>query len=230
MKRVLVTVSVISLFFGLAGCGSTSINEQPMYGGVEKSEELKKADQKFIDWAVNKYGSREKASVAAADIGWQSFDNNDLDTAMKRFNQAWLLDASNAQCYWGFGIIMGNRSARNTEENLRQSLIFLQIAHEKAPANARIMSDLAYSHTILGYFLKKNYRLGSEDEFVKAQTLFTNAAAIAPTEPLIYGQWSILYFYRENYTGAKEKLDKATSLGYKSDNDYINRLDEKLKP
>lgn len=230
MKRIIVIVSISSLCFGIAGCASTAINEQPMYGGLEKSKELEKADRDFIDWAVKEYGTREKASMDAADRGWQLYYNNDLSTAMKRFNQAWLLDSNNAQAYWGFGNIAAKQAAKNhPEENLDESIKYLQMAHEKAPTNPRIMADLAFSHTIKGYFLKKYHKAGAEDEFSKAQLIFANAAKIIPAEPFVNGQWSILYFYREDYFRAKEKLDTAITAGYKPDPQYVNHLNKELK-
>jgi len=201
-----------------------------MYGGLEKSKEIQKKDQGFIDWAVKEFGTREKASKDAADRGWQSYHNNDLSTAMKRFNQAWLLDSSNAQAYWGFGIIVGIRAAENhPEENLNESIKFLQMAYDKDPANARIMADLAHSHTKKGYFLKWKHKIGDEDEFSKAQLIFANAAKIAPADPTINGLWSILYFYKEDYIRAKEKLDTAIAAGYKPEPLYVKDLNKKLK-
>lgn len=39
---------------------------------------------------------------------WDYFNLNAGDTAMMRFNQAWLLDSMNADVYWGFGNLLGN--------------------------------------------------------------------------------------------------------------------------
>jgi hypothetical protein len=52
----------------LCSCGALSENEIPMYGGVPRSPEMQKVDQKFIDNVVGEYGSREKASDAMVDL------------------------------------------------------------------------------------------------------------------------------------------------------------------
>ena len=216
----------------LSGCATyTPTNELPMYGGVEKNAEEKAADDKFVQCIIENLGSKEKGSDDAAICGWQYFYQNDPVTAMKRFNQAWLLNTNNAQAYWGFGVIIGQRSLHaNTEDNLRQSIAFLEIAIEKAPGNARIMTDLAYSHTMLGAaVLKQQQRPSADEEFQKAQNIFEDALMIDPAYPLIHYNWSVLEFYRGNYSSAKAKLDEAMRLGFTPAPDYLKDLTRKKK-
>ncbi len=65
-------------------------------------------------------------SKDAAKLGWKYFYNGDPDTAMKRFNQAWMFDRKNPEAFWGFGVIMGQRATQSDpEKNLRESIHFL---------------------------------------------------------------------------------------------------------
>ena len=227
--RALALLSVAALL--LCGCSPLPMNEIPMYGGIPRSPEMQKADQEFIDQAVKIDGTREKASKAASDRAWEYYYQDDLRTAMKRFNQAWLLDTNNVAAYWGFGNIVGQRAEyADTELNLRQSIMFLETANGKSPNNARIMVDLAFSHTMLGAAVfKQQHRSGADDEFAKAQALFESAMKLEPDYPLLHYNWSVLEFYREDYLSAKTRLDEAVRLGFKPNLGYlkdINRLKE----
>lgn len=83
-------------------------NTLPMYGGPDqvKTPYQLEADEKFIQSATREGQTREKASQAVAAGGWQFFNKGDLSTAMKRFNQAWLLDPNNPEAYKGFAAIL----------------------------------------------------------------------------------------------------------------------------
>jgi tetratricopeptide (TPR) repeat protein len=85
------------------------INTLPKFGGEKKTPEQIKLDQDLIDWALKKAGGDARyAAEQAARVGWDYFYNGDSSTAMKRFNQAWLLDPTYADAYWGMAVIVGN--------------------------------------------------------------------------------------------------------------------------
>jgi tetratricopeptide (TPR) repeat protein len=189
------------------------INEMPMYGG-----------QHNPDVATNK-----ESSKSAAQLGWKYYYSGDLDTAMKRFNQAWMFDRENADVYWGFGLIMGQKASQEeTENNLRESIKYLGIANKKKPKNARIMVDLAFSHAILGEYLLSKKKI-AKDEFNQARILFQQAEKLEPEYPLLYSNWSVLEFYAGNYESAKKLLAKSKKLGFNPDPDYEKDLESKIK-
>ena len=187
------------------------INELPMYGGQhDPNVETNKASSKSV-----------------AELAWKYYYSGDLDTAIKRFNQAWMFDRENVDAFWGFGLIMGQRASKeDTEKNLRESIKYLEMAKARSPQNARILVDLAFSHTILGdYLLSK--KESAEDEFNKARTLFQQAEKLEPEYPLIYSNWSVLEFYAGNYSTAKKLLAKSKKLGFKPDSSYEKELENK---
>lgn len=189
-------------------------NELPMYG--EKYNPEVEEDK--------------EASKGVAKLGWQYYYRGDLDTAIKRFNQAWMLNRENVEAFWGFGVILGRRADNeDPERNLKESIRFLEIAQKKAPSNARILVDLAQSHTSLGAFYNDSKRPGANDEFNKARALFDAAEKLEPEYPLVYADRSILNFYAGDYVRAKEQLDKAKSLGFTPDPKYVADLESKLK-
>lgn len=75
-----------------------------MYGGMDKTTipVLKAVDEKFITDTTNHYGTREKASAALVNNGFEYCQRNDLANAIRRFNQAWLLDPKNPEVYVGY--------------------------------------------------------------------------------------------------------------------------------
>ena len=96
----------------LSGCLATSpvnqgtrIDELPMYGGIDRSRvpKLKAGDEKFISDVITQFGSREKASALWVNQGYRFYKQDQLGLAMRRFNQAWLLNPNNPEVYAGFG-------------------------------------------------------------------------------------------------------------------------------
>jgi len=189
------------------------MNEIPMYGGqhnpqVEENKEF---------------------SNNAAELGWKYYDKGDYDTAIKRFNQAWMFDRNNYRAYWGFGVIMGARAMKeNPKENLEESIKYLEKANELAKDNPRLMVDLAYSETMLGAFLKNDKEENFQAHFDKARNLYEGSEKLDKNYPLLYSNWSILNFFEDKCIEAKEKLDIAKKLGFKPQPGYEKDLNEKL--
>jgi tetratricopeptide (TPR) repeat protein len=84
------------------------LEEQPLYGEMPKTADTQKADDQFIAAAV-KYGTRAQTSDHSVTLGWQYLAKHDVPTAMKRFNQAWLLDPGNGNAFHGFAVIVMDR-------------------------------------------------------------------------------------------------------------------------
>lgn len=189
------------------------INQLPMYGGQhEPSVE------------INPEFSRD-----AALHGWKAFYQGDFDTAMMRFNQAWLFDQANAQAYWGFGLVEGKRAGEDKPEmHLKGSIHFLERAHQLEPENGKIIGDLAYSMTLLG----RHYQVhghAHEAYYANALQLYATASELNPEYPPIWATWSVCLFYRGDYAEAKAKADHATSIGYRFGADFIEQLNTQLE-
>lgn len=113
--KLLTRIAIFGQTFMLAGCLAispenqpTRIDEVPMYGGMDRSQapELKAADEKFIADVSRHYGSREKASRLWVEQGFKFYQQDDLGMAMRRFNQAWLLNPNNPDAYTGFASVL----------------------------------------------------------------------------------------------------------------------------
>lgn len=211
MRNIIISLLITIIFQSSAFAIERPINELPMYGGQHNP----------------KVESNKKISQSAAKLGWKYYYSGDLDTAIKRFNQAWMFDRENVEALWGFGLIMGQRASKeNTEHNLRESVKYLEMAKSRSPKNARILVDLAFSTTILGNFLLTEKKIAN-DEFNKARSLLQQAQKLEPEYPLVYSNWSVLEFYSGNYSTAKQLLAKSKKLGFKPDPAYEKELQNK---
>ncbi len=64
--------------------------------------------------------------------------------------------------------------------------------------------------------------------FDKAEKNLNNAIAISKDYPMIYANYSVLEYYRENYSQSKTYLEKAKLLGFQIDPSFEMKLNEKL--
>ena len=85
----------------------TEINLRPEYGNVLKSRGQLDEDKTFIDVVLKQDTTHRKGSEHLVKLGFSYLSKGDMETAMKRFNQAWLLDPKNENAYWGYGAIYG---------------------------------------------------------------------------------------------------------------------------
>ncbi|MBC7864481.1 MAG: hypothetical protein IAF38_16015 [Bacteroidia bacterium] len=96
--------------FTLAGWqtrASAQSNLLPMYGQKPKTEKELQANKEFLQkMGLGKSQSyiRYRSDVTA-ESGWKNYYAGALDTAMFRFNQAWLIDSTNSGPYIGFSTI-----------------------------------------------------------------------------------------------------------------------------
>jgi len=107
MKKLIVLIGLC----GLLGCVSdpgVRIDQVPMYGGIDRSADprLAAGDRQFIDQVVSQYGDHRAASKAFVNQGFAYYYEENLDFAMRRFNQAWLLDDEYPEVYYGFGTVL----------------------------------------------------------------------------------------------------------------------------
>jgi tetratricopeptide (TPR) repeat protein len=81
-------------------------NLLPKYGNEPKADWQKAADDAYIKATDEEYqGDRKKASMDTAMRGWQYLAGGDLEAAMRRFNQAWLLNHKNGIALWGMAAV-----------------------------------------------------------------------------------------------------------------------------
>lgn len=96
-------------------------NQLPMYGGIKKGAAMIEADLAFLERVRNQGYSRIEGSQKSVLLGHQYFSKYQVADAIKRFNQAWLLDPNWAGPYHGFALVLLKRDfdSKNAERFFR---------------------------------------------------------------------------------------------------------------
>jgi len=215
MRKLLFFLLTIVYLF-CSGCGKTSTNEIPMYGGIEFTPEQKEINEKFIQGVVKQYGSREAAADESVRWGWHYYnEKHDLKTAMKRFNQAWLLDPNNAGAFFGFGFLMAEKGKED------EAITYYKKSIELDPKNAVAICNFGRIYENKAYRLyrqrKRKEMLRNLDEAIN---LYKKASQVATTDDdlgYIYYQWAVALELAGNYEEAWNKI----KLARKHDGHYI---------
>lgn len=117
MSRCRRLAAGLSLVFAAAAAvavAGTDINQLPKYGGGPKNAAQVEADRRLLEGVDAQFGGdRPRAAREAAQRGWDEFRRGRHDDAMRRFNQAWLIDPTNGAALWGMAAVSGVRGQRS---------------------------------------------------------------------------------------------------------------------
>lgn len=242
--NIKITTIIICFMVIINGCGNTPINELPMYGGIKRTPAEIESDNKLIE-TVTKNQTRQEASREAARLGWEYYHESDLKTAMKRFNQAWLLDPENPYAYWGFGLILAEKAQKKASvEMIDQAVQMLERTAELLPQNSRVFTDLALSYSEKGLY-ERNYshehpgvkRLkpveqrnnkDGQGSFNRANDLFSQARQIKPDFGRLYYFWAVCLNYEEKNKEALSKIEEAKKFNFDVPKDFIEKVKRQL--
>ena len=84
---------------------------------------------------MSHFDSRADAARSASELGWKMYYEGDPRGAIKRFNQAWLLDPTDQFALWGFAVISRERG------ELEESLGYFRSAIDSGPPHAALQRD-----------------------------------------------------------------------------------------
>ena len=210
MKYILtVAISLISLFSFAQQItykewqeeAKTEINLQPEYGNAVKNQSQIEADKEFIETELKQDGTHRQASEEVIKRGFAYLYRGDIKTAMRRFNQAWLLDPKNEKAYWGFGAIYF--SFGDYTEALNQFEKGLLIN----PKSSNILTDKA---TINMTFYENSH---NEVYLNKAIEIFNQSYKIDPSNQNTLFKLSAAYYYKKDCKNALRFYDECMKLG-----------------
>ena len=173
-------------------------------------------------WASAQPDERDELRVHSRDAsarGWDLIRRGDLDTAMRRFNQAWLLCPENPQALWGMAIVEFDRVKRSggpdpEPADLRRldgAVILMEEAVSLPDPEASLLTDSALVTATRGGMRKALGVEGAEGDFEQAEALLQRAQGIE-THPNIYSTWAALEHYRGRPEVAAEYERKAREL------------------
>jgi tetratricopeptide (TPR) repeat protein len=183
----------------------------PMYGqpGIERPENLKKADEAFVRDATLKFGGRTAASRAMAAQGWAAVRSRNLDLAIERFNQSWLLNPKNYQAFWGFGAVLSERGKlREATEQLGTAR---ELIDEPAQMNA-LLADVGAVNSEYAAHLSPDKQLERAHHFVVANQCFAESLDRDPNYAAGWREWAISLYQQQRYSEAWVKAQRAKEL------------------
>jgi tetratricopeptide (TPR) repeat protein len=203
MKNTLLVLSMLLVCF--ASCAQSQdcpigINTIPMYGHAKKCKQQLDYDAEFLA-NCDKLGSRKQTSAHMLMRGWQYFREGILDTAMMRFNQAWLLDSLNADIYWGFADLLG------AQHQFKNSLPLFQRSLQLNPNNPQVWHDESISNGNIFFATK-------DEKYINAVIYdLRQAIHIDPKNAGYYGELTNAYSYFMQQDSARKYLKIADKMG-----------------
>jgi tetratricopeptide (TPR) repeat protein len=242
MKLLKIIILFVSI--GFSSCESKAQkpdNTEPMYGEIIKSEEYKKLDKEFIEQSIKQFGTIDSAVKFHIDYAWRYFYNNDLETAMKRFNQAWLLDSEYPDSYFGFAALTEMKENKTDANRFykigiekdkgkkRAEICFQRIADCKEQLQDFNGTIEAYNKILelnptnsfalkkIGYF---QMQAGNSEN---ALTAYNKAIELDPADAMTYNNRAYLYQTLKNNKAAISDYTKAIELDPKYISAYVNR-------
>ncbi|TAG26152.1 MAG: hypothetical protein EAZ37_10345 [Burkholderiales bacterium] len=195
-----------------------------MYGGHDRSSDpiVRAADEKLIEDSTRQYGSREKASMAFVGNGFAYYGRGDLANAMRRFNQAWLLDANNPEVYFGFAVVLHDKGKHcDSSAQFEKAASFGRYVQGMLPDAARVIVLCA----IEDKSLTEEARLAL---FARSDTLYIEALSKEPSKGYVYASRASALFWRGNYSASWEAVKQARLNGGRIPEKFLRMLGEKL--
>lgn len=209
----------------MPGKEGVRIDEVPMYGGMDRSQYpvLKAGDEKFIADVSAQFGSRERASVIWVDQGYSFYQQDKLGMAMRRFNQAWLLNPNNAEVYAGFGaVLMDQGKSCEAMPMMEKSLTLSPPEYQGIYADAgRIVTLCAVND--------KNMVQGERTRLLaRSEELYKKAEQVEINKKYVYDSWAMTRYLQGRYADAWAMLAKARKIGGETPKKFQEMLQAKM--
>lgn len=184
-----------------------------------KTEWQKAADAKFISTVDEQYhGDRNKSSRDSAARGWQYIAAGNFADAMRRFNQAWLLDNSNGAALWGMAAIQASSG------KFDDSLKLFSEAEKFVGSEINFSVDYAKAAGMAGVKLKSEVLL--KDAFDRFESIYKKA----PLNTKNLQNWAMTLFEIGKYSEAwaRVKLAEATPNKDELDPRFLAALQSRM--
>ncbi len=185
----------------------------PFFGEAVRSPEQIREDEFFLNSCKKNFKNKSEASQFFSTRAWDYLAEGLQDTAIHRFNLAWLLNKENVETYWGLGVISYQR------ENFKDAIRFMEKGRQIEPSNVTLLVDLATVR--IKSFLQNN----EVENLKKAAELLEKATKIAPDFADAYQKWSLLAFQEGKFDQAWMFFHKSYSLEPSSvDQNFLTEL------
>ena len=200
------------------------IDQVPMYGGMDRSADpaLRGADQRLISQTTAHYGSREKASSAFVGNAFAYYGKDDLVNAMRRFNQAWLLDPNNPEVYWGFGAV------RHDQGKSCEAMALFDMAASFGKYIEGMAPDAARVKVLCAVNDKSLTDEQRDALYAQADALYTEALLKEPNKGYVHASMATAFYWRGKYAEAWASVKLARENEGRLTEQFLRILREKL--
>jgi Tfp pilus assembly protein PilF len=200
------------------------VDQLPMYGGLDRNSDpsLRAADEKLVADTIQHYGSREKASAAFVGNGFAFYGRDDLANAMRRFNQAWLLDPNNPEIYFGFAVVLHDKG-KNCEAvtQFEKAASFGRYVQGMAPDAARVIVLCAIADKALSEEARSAL-------FARSDALYAEALNSEPNKGYVHASMASALYWRGKYAEAWAAVKLARANGGRLPEQFLRLLQEKM--
>lgn len=206
----------------------------PKYGQLPKTEDEKIYDGKFINEILKQEqfkGDRTAASNHMIQLGFNYMYRGDLKTAMYRFNQAYLLDSTNTDIYWGYGAIYMTFGQYELAKTQYQEGLSLN------PSNTHLLTDYAtyymaifYEYQIMPESVLKDSKERAKNYLDSTLYYLNKSYQIDPKDQNTTYKLSTTYWNKGDCENAWRFLDECRQLGGRPiTEEYLKDLKDKCK-
>ena len=222
MKKLLYTIVACLLAANVTFAQDATENPNPkvlpMFGKIVKTEAQQLQDQKFLSSCDKSFTTRNDASTFFMERGWEYLNEGQTDTAMYRFNLAWLLNPDNGDTYWAFGLVTVAKG------NPEEAVGYYEKALALKPKNSLLLSDLATCYVAM-------YEQKPKKKSLKKATDLVDQAITADAQnAFAYLTMSKVKYFNKDYNEAWTYLHKGRELNMAAvDYNYLLQLTGKLE-
>ncbi|GAB3814905.1 tetratricopeptide repeat protein [Pontibacter rugosus] len=204
MKKILLATIAFccaaSLSFAQDKVTETSTKVLPMFGGKQKTEAEQMKDEKFLTSCDKNFSNRQEASKFFMERGWEYLNEGQTDTAMYRFNLAWLLNPGNKDTYWAFGLVSSAQGNTNEAVDLYEKAIAID------GKNSLLLSDASEAYLTL--YKDKN----KKKHLKKAAGYLASATTLDGSNSFALYNMSLVKYYEKKYAEAWDYLHKSRNI------------------
>jgi len=169
---------------------------------------------------MRSFGTRDHAAEGYVERGFDNYQSAEFDTAMHRFNQAWLLNPENPYVYLGFALLL------NKQEHSCEAYDMFKLANEKGIKESGFLADYAHTTSQCATLNEAHEQL---DLFTIANKLHQDATQTINERlrAYAYHSWAKSFFLQGDFNNSQRMLDEAKRLGATIDNTLVQALKEK---
>lgn len=226
MRSILASL-LLALLLGLITASpaiAQPVDQLPMYGGLDRNSDasLRAADEKLIADTTRHYGSREKAGAVFVSNGFAFYGRDDLANAMRRFNQAWLLDPNNPEVYFGFAVVLHDQGKIcEAATQFEKAASFRRYVQGMAPDAARVIVLCAVNDKALSEEARSAL-------FARSDAIYAEALNNEPNKGYVLASMASALYWRGEHAQAWATVKLARENGGRLPEQFLRLLREKM--